>query len=385
MQFLLIASFSLLLFRVYAAGTAYAAARAAARDAVDLLAKQGIKEYESFQPLPNNNCTVENAVRRQEWSDLPLKTRRSYVSAVKCLIAAPRSKAFENAPGIVSRYDEFVYVHANMAFTTHYTIYIWAYEQALRNECGYIGYSPYWNWGRYSSDPIKHPIFDGSDASLSGNGGFYNHTGTKMISAPAPYDILPPAGGGGCLLNGPFKDTVINLGPFQPGLSGITPNNQSDGLGYNPRCLRRDINPIAAAVTATNYTMLQINKFANDINGFQIAMFDYAEDRSWGIHAGGHYTFGGDPASDTLQSPNDPVFWPHHTMLDRVWWIWQTRNLTYGLQAIGGTRTFNNTPPSPLATLDDEVGLLHLGAPVILRDLLNTVGGKGGDFCYVYV
>jgi hypothetical protein len=28
--------------------------------------------------------------------------------------------------------------------------YIWAYETALRTECDYKGYQPYWDWSKYS-------------------------------------------------------------------------------------------------------------------------------------------------------------------------------------------------------------------------------------------
>jgi tyrosinase len=39
-----------------------------------------------------------------------------------------------------------------------------------------------------------------------------------------------------------------------------------------------------------------------------------------GVHTGGHYTIGGDAGSDFYNSPADPAFFPHHGMIDRVWW-----------------------------------------------------------------
>lgn len=38
-------------------------------------------------------------------------------------------------------------------------------------------------------------------------------------------------------------------------------------------------------------------------------------------HAIVHETLGGDMA--TMASPNDPIFWLHHSMVDYVWWLWQ--------------------------------------------------------------
>jgi tyrosinase len=55
-------------------------------------------------------------------------------------------------------------------------------------------------------------------------------------------------------------------------------------------------------------------------------------------------------------SPSDPAFYFHHSMIDRVWWLWQllsTKDRTQGPTAVAGTRTFLNNPPSPNTTIDD--------------------------------
>jgi hypothetical protein len=33
---------------------------------------------------------------------------------------------------------------------------------------------------------------------------------------------------------------------------------------------------------------------------------------------------GGDPGRDFFTSPGDPLFYLHHGMIDRTWWIWQS-------------------------------------------------------------
>ena len=85
------------------------------------------------------------------------KERKSYSKAVQCLISLPAKTPQSLVPGVRTRYDDFVAQHINQTFTIHMTgnflswhrYYIWGYEQALRNECGYTGAQPYWNWFKY--------------------------------------------------------------------------------------------------------------------------------------------------------------------------------------------------------------------------------------------
>lgn len=87
---------------------------------------------------------------------------------------------------------------------------------------------------------------------------------------------------------------------------------------------------------------------------------------------------------DTFTSPGDPIFFLHHAQIDRIWYLWQNRNLTERQYAITGTGTMFNYPPSPLFRLNDTVSLevLSPGGPRPIREVLNTLGGP---FCYKYV
>lgn len=68
-------------------------------------------------------------------------------------------------PGAMSRYDDFVATHINQTLSIHATgnflswhrYFVWTWEKALREECGYQGYQPYWNWGKSAQDPINAP------------------------------------------------------------------------------------------------------------------------------------------------------------------------------------------------------------------------------------
>jgi len=69
-------------------------------------------------------------------------------------------------------------------------------------------------------------------------------------------------------------------------------------------------------------------------------------------------------------------------MIDRVWWIWQHLDPSNRLNAISGTGTFLNQPPSPNTTLDTVIDLGYAAdKPFAMRDLMSTVDGP---FCYVY-
>jgi tyrosinase len=163
----------------------------------------------------------------------------------------------------------------------------------------------------------------------------------------------------------------------------IAKNPREDGLGYNPRCLRRDVNKNPAFYTTANWTYDLIAN-SDTIADFQAVMTGRNAPGGFGVHTAGHYTVGGDPGGDLYAGPGDPAFFLHHAMIDRVWWIWQIHDLSTRLTAISGTITMKDNPPSRNATLDDDTDFGLLGPSVKLGDLLATMGGHGGKFCYVY-
>jgi tyrosinase len=159
------------------------------------------------------------------------------------------------APGARSRYDDLIVAHVLQTTKIHNSGFllpwhrelVWQIEQALRNECGYTGYQPYWDWSKWADVPASsNPLFDGSDTSLSGNGEYVPH-GTLNYSTPVGdlRIIRAPGTGGGYIAQGPFMNWTVNLGPATQGLMGQAgpPNPRPDGLGYNPRRVIRDFLP----------------------------------------------------------------------------------------------------------------------------------------------
>lgn len=64
-----------------------------------------------------------------------------------------------------------------------------------------------------------------------------------------------------------------------------------------------------------------------------------------------------------------------------MWAIWQNLDLANRQNAIFGTETYQNVPPSASVTLDDYVNVGGLNELKKVRELLSTVAGY---FCYVY-
>ncbi|KAF2799260.1 Di-copper centre-containing protein [Melanomma pulvis-pyrius CBS 109.77] len=354
-------------------------------DDTDKLEEASLAKFEAYLAKKNgtsHGCTLENAVRRQEWHDLSVAQREEYIRAVLCLQSLPPKADKKKYPGLNNRYDDFVLTHETQAFHLHSTphlfpahrLYIWAYEKALREECGYTGYQPYWNWGRTASDPANSPLFNGNMSSMSGNGKKADYPGVKTTGFQKPYDVIPPDQGGGCVTSGPFANMTISLGPIGGVLSDVPPNPQADGFGANPRCLRRDVNKFSSAQTHDNYTYSLITTSGGDINKFQQDMLGIPAQNNWGVHMAGHYTIGGDPGGDFFSSPGDPVFWFHHGMVDRIWWIWQMQD---------PENRMNQLPENPAK--DDFVDLNWTAERADTWDLVDSIGGHKGAFCYIYV
>ena len=86
-------------------------------------------------------------------------------------------------------------------------------------------------------------------------------------------------------------------------------------------------------------------------------------------------------ATDLYSSVNDPAFWLHHAMLDRVYWIWQVLHLEEA-KKVAGTLTLQDRPPTRNATIDEELVMGVNGETRKIRDMFDTLGDT--PLCYVY-
>ncbi|OCL10974.1 Di-copper centre-containing protein [Glonium stellatum] len=310
---------------------------------------------------------------RKEWRTLGKSEQTRYLNAVQCFLKKPAITPKSIVPGVVSRYDDLVATHVLQTYSIHYVGHFFAwhrwftavYEEALRNECGYTGAQPYWDWtldvpaAKWAKSPVLDAVY-----GFGGNGPLI------PVNTSNPFEV-PGRTGGGCVVDGPFKNMVVRMGP-QSSVSG------------NPRCLSRDLSPyFAGRYLGMNQTKLTLSQ--SDFGWFdRVAEGGPSFDAS-GIHGGGHYGVGGTygEMGDLYASPSDPIFWLHHANLDRVWWSWQMRNPRKRLFDISGPiflMDYNNT----------QGGNVTLSFPMTLGvNAKNTTVGqtmniKGGVLCYDY-
>ncbi|KAK4208273.1 tyrosinase [Rhypophila decipiens] len=373
------------------------------------LAKGAYEKAKEDSSLPSHlrskegTCSWKGIKIRREWGAFSKQEKLDYIKAVKCLMSKPPNYPQSMVPGARSRFDDFLAVHINQTLIIHSTgnflswhrYYTWLYEEALKKECGYKGTQPWWDWALTGDTGFDaSPIFDGSESSLSGNGlAIPNQEPIKLIgdnNTANPPIILPPGSGGGCITSGPFKNMSLNLGPVALDAPGGVRYTAPTGnpLDYNPRCLKRDLtDEIIRTYVNANATLNNIIQ-APDIATFQSIMQGPVIDgkKLIGIHGGGHFSLGGDPARDLYTSPGDPVFYFNHAAIDRVWWIWQMqdeKSRVWESTALSGTNTYRNKPPSANTTLEDWIELSYAaGPPRQIKELMST---RFGPFCYVYV
>lgn len=315
---------------------------------------------------------------------------------------SPSKYTKEQCPGCRNRYDDFVAIHIQQSFGIHVTgnfltwhrYFVWVYEEALRNECGYKGTQPYYSYSRWTKDPLKSPLFDGSATSLGGNGvlGCTNQSWTGIPLNEDPLIKIPHGVGGGCITSGPFKDWTVNLGPVFPGstCAPLNPNMEfgpTFGLGHNPRCITRDVtsftsegwlkdDDIVALIQEPTY-----QKFWETLQGG--APPDNFKNGFMGVHTAGHFILGGDPGGDFTASPGDPFFWFHHASVDRIYWTWQNLKPAERTLALYGPTGMSDMS-SPPATLQDKINLNPaFPGEFTIADLSSTMGGA--PFCYTYI
>lgn len=219
------------------------------------------------------------------------------------------------------------------------------YETALQDDCDYTGVMPYWDWTRDEENPDSSPIFD-DESGFGGNGDEDS----------------------GCLNSGPFA-----------GVNVSTPDNH---------CLQR----------VFNLTVLTQYSSQSEVDS-TLQVTSYSSFRSTlenGPHRGGHGAIAGDMINN--YSPNgeavfrfllessiakcviDPIFFLHHTNIDRVWWQWQSQD-SERQSEYSGNRYQNNT--SVEATLED---LLPMDAGLVSDNytVADFMWVESGPLCYTY-
>nr|POE94522.1 tyrosinase-like protein orsc [Quercus suber] len=294
-----------------------------------------------------------------------------------------------NYPGVKSRYDEYVATHINYTYNIHDTAdffswhrtFIHFLEKDLQTLCGYTGTLPYWNWALDADAPQNSSLFNGDAYSLGSNGKYIPNRKSTYLYIQGIN--MPPGTGGGCVTSGPFTSYTVNLGP----LSLASTPNVNSSFQYNPRCLARDINPFFTKQYNRYDNVTRLLLESNDIQTFQSVAQGYAgANNKFGVHGGAHYAVGTGVGSmaDFNSSPADPVFYLHHAMVDFIWSNWQWLDYQNRANALQGTSTLGNNPPSNPMTLNDMLPFGFVAPAVRFGDVMDHFGGLNGSLCYRY-
>jgi tyrosinase len=232
--------------------------------------------------------------KRRAWHTFSDDEKLEYINAELCLMETP---ARLDLPGAKTRFDELQAIHQLQAYATHFVgaflpfhrMMMHAHESALRNECNYTGYQPYWyeqqDAGKFSSSVLLDETH-----GFGGDG----------------------VGDEGCIDTGPFANYTNSLGP---------------GYENTEHCINRAVNDRISTGSAQ----------ANVDACLAMTTFDAAwpciEGRP---HSGGHGGVGGQMLNG-VSSPGDPLFYLHHTWLDKVFWDWQALDRPTRTTTISGT------------------------------------------------
>nr|ATU82297.1 tyrosinase [Macrocybe gigantea] len=297
------------------------------------------------QPL-NQDYSCSKLLKRMEWRALNVRQRKNYIAAIQCLQHQVATSSFV---GVKTRFDDFQALHIHLADQVHFVghflpwhrRFVGVFEQALRDECGYTGAQPYWDWTKDASDATRFqssPVFD-SHAGFGGLRGDAN----------------------GCVANGPFRNYTLSLGI---------------GQVVNDHCLtrnfRKDVLPFLTMMQVANTTKQPtFEQFRTELEG------DPASTPK--IHDSGHLVIGGD-MSDLYSSPGDPLFYLHHANLDRIWWLWQQEDASKRLYQISGRSTVE--PPYKNVTLDFPLDMVDEAEVLRIKDVMDI---RRRPLCYEYI
>ena len=315
-------------------------------------------------------CTTPKL--RKSWSKATTAEKTAYLNAAVCVTKKPSRL---NNNGNSTLHDDFAIVHAKLfpvihdfaGFLPWHRFFMTVYEKAL-HDCGYTGTAMYWDWVADSPAPTKAAVWD----PVTGFGGNGATTRDKD--------------GRRCVTDGPFKN-------YRP----VYYNEE-----VQPHCLSREWyqdDPLSNIIDMGNSSYTP--EVVNGILGISV-FDDFRRDLEGGPHAAIHrgVGFGSGDMGFQNASPNgelspvlelglklgfgalltfwiDPLFFLHHTQVDRLWWLWQQKAPQTRTNEYSGLRLDYETQVS----LNDVMPMAGLAADAVVKDYMNV---KGGTLCYTY-
>jgi tyrosinase len=345
-----------------------------------------------MSPVTFAKCTKPTI--RKEWRKLSVAEKANWTQAVNCLSRLPHDGALTptvkpndiSALNISGSYwDDIVYMHMDLNHIIHFTglflpwhrWYVHFVETALRTKCSFTGTSPYWDWSQDAADVYGSSFFS-DDSPTSGLGGWGDPTRDYQVPSGAFSNLHLSYPSPHILRRNFTLQPWITIAPFFP-------------LITDPSFMAN-----------VSFTMKEVKKmvdgFVGDFKGFQ----QYLESPNFGAHSNIHEIVGGDlsgqcpsdaPAgcqNGATFSANDPIFFMHHAMVDKIWSDWQNKHPSNfwsfnggSVQEIANLTEYTEYPngASPALTLDTVMPSDGMFPSATIRDVMDTTGSY---LCYVY-
>jgi tyrosinase len=158
---------------------------------------------------------------------------------------------------------------------------------------------------------------------------------------PTAYE--PEAEGHNVLLDAPIQPIGVQPQPEWPQRTFREP-----GVAQEPAPL-----PPPLRTTIVGGKQVDLNQWL-----MSSTSYEQFEERCWRLHDNIHVWVGG-----TMSDPNwaayDPIFWAHHTMVDRLWRIWQNKNPSAlpGEEVLNTSMTFATAPSLKVSEVLDVTQL----------------------------
>ncbi|KAI0127800.1 hypothetical protein BJ170DRAFT_387864 [Xylariales sp. AK1849] len=272
-------------------------------------------------------ATCDSPVQRKSFTSLADDEKLAYLDAVLCLTT--HDAVFGLYDGAVTLWDEQQYLHLTMSNYIHdvgqflpwHRYYMTLHEKLLQTYCNYTGGVPYWEEAADAENITLSAVWD----TVYGVGGDGNSSDSEIVT------------------DGPFANMELHVAAES--FNKVIPKTAT-------YYLNRSIS--VSTFYGTNQTYVDA---CYELDTYDDIWPCYAASPHSSAHAGT-----GGTMQDAALSPGDPVFFLHHTNLDRLWWLWQSANLTSRLTDMGGqnvpTAAFNaqNDWAAPGANFTDYSG-----------------------------
>ncbi len=249
---------------------------------------------------------------RKNISKMTTAEKAAYVNAILALKADTTSSrpAAANAAGARNRYDVYVWIHSMVmngahkgaAFTPWHREFLRQFELELQDVSGNPRMTiPYWDCVKERAPSDSGYPFTSNFMGGMGTG-TDNRVTTGAFAASAGWALNVISG----QATGARRDNTRYL---------------RRKTGQNPSQLP-ETSDLNIALTRTAYDTTRFAEGGNRPSPSTIAS-SFRKILEYDLHNGPHEWIGGNMMPHT--SPNDPIFYLHHSNIDRIWAIWQQR------------------------------------------------------------